>query len=148
MNKITSATDNWLSNSQVGLGSRASSMLNSAAGGVDGMPLTHQVGFGEVFGHFQNPASVNLQQMEDHVHEDLIETAALAGLTVLAVKLDQPFLALVGAFATGCKIAKHKRDWVNGFPAAEIVRAQRPEYFEKYPPLKNKYIPSPRLYNF
>lgn len=115
--------------------SKASSKLNSHVFyGVDGMPTTHQVGFGDALNHGLNPATIDVDEMERKVHAEMAATAA-AGVATIVLARSQPELAIVTGLLTLIGVTKLKNDWNRGFEAPNYLPQS---YFEHYPPLRTR----------
>lgn len=114
-------------------GSHQSAKFNTfVLGGIDGMPLTHQIGFGNYFRNDCYPDDVDMSKMEFDTHAKMGLVVAGLCLTKSTAK-EHPVLAILSAGLSGYGIFEMYKDWQAGFKAANYLSN---EYFVKYPSLK------------
>lgn len=107
------------------MGSDASTWANkNLFGGVQGMPITHQVGFGAALRNGIHPNQVNVDQMNDEVHIRMLAVfAGLSGGTNL-LSVNDSLVKLFGAVATGVSsyyLIELMKDWQAGLKAAKML---------------------------
>lgn len=121
------------------MGSDTSKWANkNVFGGVNGMPITHQIGFGSYLKQGINPNRVNIDLMNDEVHFRMVAVyVGLYGGTSLLEEKDG-WAQLFGALTTGVSgyhLVKLLADWEAGFKAATMLDATYWNKRQKRPPM-------------
>lgn len=114
-------------------GSDASAGFNSLIlGGVDGMPTTHQIGFGNAWRHGLYPTQVDMTWVNNNTHTRML--IVVGGAYVTSAMAPIPLLSLAVGGLTFYEIRELYLDWVAGFEAAQYLPR---EYFLEFPPIRS-----------
>lgn len=114
-------------------GSKESAKVNSLLlGGVDGMPVTHQTGYGAVWRKGIPPHRVDRKRMNRETHERMIAALAVSTATIVLAE-KAPLIALLTGFGSSLMLRELYRDWKAGFEAARHLPN---DYFLEFPPIK------------
>jgi len=121
-------------------GSRASARFNSfRLNGVDGMPLTHQIGFGNHYRNGTLQGTINMQNLNIRTHARMGVVAAGVGATVASFSI-HPIAGIIAGGLTGLAAHELYKDWKAGFEAANYLHYS---YFAEFPPIRLNYARGP-----
>ncbi len=114
-------------------GSYQSARFNSLVlGGVDGMPTTHQIGYGKAIRLGINPAHVNRDWLNGDTHSRM--NLVLGGAIFTGVITPIKMLSLLSGSLTAIGFYELYQDWRIGFQAVNYLPQS---YFNEFQPIKN-----------
>lgn len=100
--------------------------------GVDGMPTTHQIGFGKALRSGINPAQVSMAWVNDNTHSRM--AMVLGGAAITGATIAIPLVSLVAGSLTGIGLYELYLDWKAGFHAVQYLPHS---YFNEFRPIRN-----------
>ena len=107
--------------------------LNSTVlGGIDGMPVTHQVGFGSALIKGIHPQYVNISEMNKEVITR-IKTALKARAEKKTSTNSNRWNALLSGAVAAYSLYEIYEEWVAGHKAAQYLDKA---YFSQFPPIR------------